>query len=71
MPPPLLFLYLWYMKNLFYANLICAGPQLSHCPIMIMNEIKPEQVPIQLPSIARTLSDAKKNIEKIFLGLWR
>ena len=29
-----------------------------------MNEKKNEQVPIQLPIIARTLSDAKKNIKK-------
>ena len=32
-----------------------------------MNEKKTEQVPIQLPNIARTLSDAKKIIKKFFL----
>ena len=31
---------------------------MAHCPKMNMNE-KTKQVPIQLPSIARTLSDAK------------
>ncbi len=31
-----------------------------------MNEKKNEQVPIQLPNIARTLSDAKKIIKKNF-----
>ena len=41
----------------------------SHCSKMNMNE-KNQQVPIKLPSIARTLSDAKKIIKKenTFLG---
>ena len=40
----------------------------THCPKMNMNE-KNEQVPIQLPSIARTLSDAKKIIKRKILSL--
>ena len=47
------------------------GPStnLTHCPKLNMNEKKNEQVPIQLPNIARTLSDAKKIIKKnSFLG---
>jgi hypothetical protein len=34
-----------------------------------MNEKKNEQVPILLPNIARTLSDAKKNYQKKNLSL--
>ena len=38
----------------------------SHCPKMNEKKMK---VPIQLPSIARTLSDAKKNLDNnSFLG---
>ena len=37
----------------------------AHCAKLNMNK-KTEQVPIQLPNIARTLSDAKKIIKKKF-----
>ena len=40
--------------------------QEPHCPILNMNEKKTEQVPIQLPNIARTLSDAKIIKKKFF-----
>ena len=40
----------------------------SHCSKLNMNE-ETEQVPIQLPNIARTLSGAKKIIKKKFLSL--
>ena len=36
----------------------------THCAKLNKNEKKTEQVPIQLPNIARTLSDAKKIIKK-------
>jgi hypothetical protein len=39
---------------------------MAHYPIMNMNGKKNEQDPIQLPSIARTLFDAKKVIKKKF-----
>ena len=36
----------------------------THCAKLNTNEKKPKQVPIQLPNIARTLSDAKSYQKK-------
>ena len=48
---------------MYYCLLII---DLAHCAKLNMNEKKTEQVPIQLPNIARTLFDAKKIIKKKF-----
>jgi hypothetical protein len=55
-----------------YSLLLKKSYPNTHCPKVIMNEKKHKQIPIQLPWIARTLSDAKKIIKnKSSLGPWR